>query len=102
MVPIAMKHYHITASNGVVRCISTAKFIAVKYDFIGIAQEGLSNVTTRTFLVGSNLGMGCVPFPYLYTTLGLKLLSVIVARGYESRISAMTRLGHEKSTIARS
>ena len=42
MVPIAMKHYHITASNGVVRCISTAKFIAVKYDFIGIAQEGLS------------------------------------------------------------
>jgi len=51
VVPIAKKHYHITAGNGVVRCISTSKFIAVKYDFIGISQEGLSDVTTRTFLV---------------------------------------------------
>ena len=80
MVPIAKKHYHITAGNGLVRCISTAKFIAVRYDFIGVSQEGLSDVTTRTFLVRSNLGMGYVPFSYVYTTLGLKLLSAIVAR----------------------
>ena len=49
-MPIAVKNYHITASNGLARCASTASFIAVKYDFIGIVQEGQNDVTTRKFL----------------------------------------------------
>ena len=40
--------------------------------------------------------MGFAPFPYVYTTLGFQLLSVIVATGYDSRISAIMRLDHEK------
>ena len=101
MVPIAMKNYQITASNGVVRCTSTANFIPVKYDFIGIVQEGQSDVTTRTFL-GLIWVWDAQPFHMgTRTTLGFQLLSVIVATGYESRKSAIMRLDHEESPITR-
>ena len=52
-------------------------------------------------IFGSDLGMGCAPFPCVHTTSGFQVLTGIVGTWYESRTTVMMRLGHEKSPITR-